>query len=173
MNITPVQGNALDLSVFNDEIFDVTLIFGPLYHLYSEEEKTKVINEAIRVTKKGGYIFLAYISNYAAILSYGLRKGNMKRIPEMILNKKYQLKDDPEEIFSTVIFEDLKEFMKKFDMEKLHYVGVDGVISNLAEMVNNLDEVEFENWLDYHFNVCEMEELMGYSSHILYVGKKN
>ena len=37
-NITVVQGNALDLSAFQDNTYDITLLLGPLYHLYSRED---------------------------------------------------------------------------------------------------------------------------------------
>lgn len=39
-NITITQGNALDLSSFQDNKYDITLLLGPLYHLYSREETT-------------------------------------------------------------------------------------------------------------------------------------
>ncbi len=59
-NIRTCQGNALDLSRFADELFDITLVLGPLYHMYIKEDKKKVLEEAIRVTKKQGHIFIAY-----------------------------------------------------------------------------------------------------------------
>ena len=65
------QGNALDLSRFKDEEFDVTLVFGPMYHLHSQEDKKKVLEEAKRVTKKDGYILVAYVMNDYCIVSYG------------------------------------------------------------------------------------------------------
>ena len=34
-HITITQGNALDLSAFSDNQYDITLLLGPLYHLYS------------------------------------------------------------------------------------------------------------------------------------------
>ena len=49
-NITSVQGDATDLSRFPDNAFDVTLIFGPMYHLYEPDEVNCAIDEAIRVT---------------------------------------------------------------------------------------------------------------------------
>lgn len=55
-NISIKQGNALDLSFLPDNHYDVTLLLGPLYHLYSTEDKRKAISEAIRVTKAGGII---------------------------------------------------------------------------------------------------------------------
>lgn len=36
--ISIAQGNALDLSAFPDRKYDITLLLGPLYHLYSKEE---------------------------------------------------------------------------------------------------------------------------------------
>ena len=49
MNIKVYQGNALDLSYLEDNSFDVVLCFGPLYHLKSDEDKLRVINESKRV----------------------------------------------------------------------------------------------------------------------------
>ena len=34
-----LQGNALDLSRFADDSFDLTLVLGPMYHLYTKDEK--------------------------------------------------------------------------------------------------------------------------------------
>ena len=36
MNIVAEQGDAIDLSRFEDNIFDIVLVLGPLYHLYTE-----------------------------------------------------------------------------------------------------------------------------------------
>ncbi|HKL79535.1 MAG TPA: class I SAM-dependent methyltransferase, partial [Mobilitalea sp.] len=42
-NICAIQGNALDLSVYENDVFDVTLVLGPMYHLYSTEDKLKCL----------------------------------------------------------------------------------------------------------------------------------
>ena len=51
-NVKAYQGNALKLSRFEDESFDITLLFGPMYHLFGFEDKKKALMEAKRVTKK-------------------------------------------------------------------------------------------------------------------------
>lgn len=38
MTIEAVQGDAVDLSEFADNTFDVTLVLGPLYHLYERDD---------------------------------------------------------------------------------------------------------------------------------------
>ena len=57
MKINAIQGNAVDLNSLKDDIFDITLVLGPLYHLYDELDIDKAIKEAIRVTKSGGKIY--------------------------------------------------------------------------------------------------------------------
>ena len=49
-NIIITQGNAVDLSGFESESYDITLLLGPMYHLFTEEEKLKALSEALRVT---------------------------------------------------------------------------------------------------------------------------
>ena len=46
-NITITQGNAMDLSAFPDNMYDITLLLGPLYHLYTKEDKQQALREAI------------------------------------------------------------------------------------------------------------------------------
>src|SRR5713226_976685 len=62
-----VHGNALDLSQFVDESFDVALLMGPLYHLLNVEERERAIQEAVRVLKEGGRIFAAFITRSAPL----------------------------------------------------------------------------------------------------------
>jgi ubiquinone/menaquinone biosynthesis C-methylase UbiE len=61
-NLQSFQGDATDLSRFEEQSFDVALVLGPLYHLYETKDVRKAIDEAIRVTKKGGVILFAFIS---------------------------------------------------------------------------------------------------------------
>lgn len=56
-SVTIRQGNAVDLSAFPSNTYDVTLLMGPLYHLADEQDRLAAMAEAIRVTKPGGVIF--------------------------------------------------------------------------------------------------------------------
>ena len=50
--VTITQGNAIDLSSFESNTYDITLLLGPMYHLFTKDEQLKALSEAIRVTKK-------------------------------------------------------------------------------------------------------------------------
>lgn len=52
MDVIVEQSNAIDLSRFEENTFDITLVLGTLYHLYSEENIDKSVKESVRITKK-------------------------------------------------------------------------------------------------------------------------
>ena len=62
--------------------------------------------------------------------------------------------------------------MQNYNIEYLKDVATDGLNSILRDYVNDLNEEEFKVLLDYHYKICERKELQGYSSHMLYIGKK-
>ena len=84
--ITITQGNAKDLRCFADNRYDITLLLGPMYHLFTEEEKLQALSEAIRVTKKGGIIFSAYCMGDASVLMYGFIRGEIHNIIEKCIH---------------------------------------------------------------------------------------
>ena len=57
-NIKTWQGDARDLHFLEDGTFDITLLFGPLYHLHGDNEKLKALAEARRITKKAATFWL-------------------------------------------------------------------------------------------------------------------
>ena len=56
--------DATDMSVFENDSFDIVLNMGPLYHLITETQRQKCISESLRVLKKGGILVTAYIPKY-------------------------------------------------------------------------------------------------------------
>ena len=68
--ISIAQGNALDLSRFADSRYDITLLLGPMYHLYTEADKIQALGEAVRVTKKGGRVLVSYCLNEGTVIMH-------------------------------------------------------------------------------------------------------
>ncbi len=171
MQINIRKGNALELNMYKDNTFDITLLLGPIYHLFSQKDKEKAIREAIRVTKPHGKIFIAYITNDIVIITYGLKKGNLLKMKD-ICDENYRVKEIPEEIFSVNYVEEFEKMMEKFDVRKLHQISADGISESLSEYINKLSDEEYAIWLDYHFKNCERKDLIGYSSHVVYICEK-
>lgn len=174
MNINVIQGNALDLSMYEDNTFDVTLVLGPLYHLFKKEEEEQAIKEAIRVTKPTGKILIAFILFDLTMLSWGFQGKNIYENygndKEVSLDFKPNNSEDL--IFNMRYFSEVKELMNKFDVRKLCYVATDGVGRIMREDINNMTADEYKMFVDYHLSICEREDLIGYSGHILSIIEK-
>ena len=174
MNIKAYQGNALDLSRFPDESFDITLILGPMYHLFTKEDKVKCLLEAKRITKKGGYIFVAYCMNEGTIISYVFVEGGLEDIKKRnLLTDDWRCKSEPSEIFELVRLEEIEEYNKEADLERIKIVATDGASRYIRDQLNAMDEKTFELWVDYHLHTCERMDLIGATHHSLDILKKS
>lgn len=175
-NITITQGNALDLSSFQDSKYDIALLLGPLYHLYSIEDKRQALREAIRVTKPGGIVFAAYVISDGCLLDDGFNRGNIN-IAEyiekgLIHGKTFAAKSEPEDLFELVRKEDIDELMSVFPTTRLHYVATDGCALFMREAIDRMDDETFELYLQYHFATCERSDLAGVTSHSIDIFRK-
>lgn len=175
-DITITQGNALDLSAFPDKKYDITLLLGPLYHLYSDEDKRQALSEAIRVTKQGGIIFAAYVISDGCLLDEGFCHGNIN-VSEYIKNglldsETFAAKSKPKDLFELVRKEDIDELMSVFPTIRLHYVATDGCSLLMREAIDKMDNDTFDLYLKYHFATCEREDLAGITSHAIDIFKK-
>lgn len=175
-NISITQGNALDLSAFSDNTYDITLLLGPLYHLYTKEDKRQALREAIRVTRPGGVIFAAYVISDGCLLDEGFLRGNIN-VAEYVKTglldgETFAAKSEPKDLFELVRKEDVDELMRDFPTTRLHYVASDGCALLLREDIDAMDDETFRLYLDYHFATCERADLLGVTSHALDVFRK-
>lgn len=163
-----VQGNALDLSHYPDESFDIVLLFGPLYHLHSETDQLRCVQEAQRVCKRDGKLFLAFISNDMVILTM------FNEQPDYFINGYYNKKtfrcDDFPFVFHTL--DACRDLLRKGELRVLHEVASDGVSELLKDKINEMDEDSFAQYLRFHDYTCEKTEHLGYSNHLLFVTEK-
>lgn len=176
-SITIRQGNAMDLSEFGDNQYDITLLLGPLYHLYNKEDKCQALSEAVRVTKPGGIIFAAYVISDGCLIDDGFHRGNInvkQYIKDGLIDPEtFTTKSQPKDLFELVRKEDIDELIADFPVTRLHYVATDGCSLLLREAIDAMDEETFQLYLKYHFSTCEREDLLGVSSHAVDIFQKN
>ncbi len=155
-----------------DQSFDITLVLGPLYHLYDKNEVNKAIDEAIRVTKKNGIIFFAFLSVYAIMYS-NYMNGNWSSGQEENFTEDYKVKHFKEQLFTGY---DIDEFEKLFEGKKISKIttaGVDGMLESLEKRNDfSFSEEDFKKFSDWYLFMSDKRELLGSSSHLLYICKK-
>lgn len=174
-NITIHQGNAKKLSMFSDDTFDITLLLGPMYHLFTVPEQLEALSEAIRVTKRGGIVFAAYCGNDATMVQYCFGRGMLKeqRYLDLVDPVTFKAASDPAELFQLYRKEDIDALMKVFPTTRLHYVGTDMATHYMRQIIDEMDEDFFQLYLRYHFSICERSDLVGASHHILDIFRKD
>ena len=173
--VTVTQGNAKDLSAFADNAYDITLLLGPLYHLFTEEEKLQALAEAVRVTKRGGIVFTAYCMTDITVLQYGFGDGNIHRLIEegLVDTTTFRTFSSPKELFELHRKEDIDALRAHFPVTQLHFVAIDGYTNHMRTIVDGMDDATFEVYLQYHYATCERQDMVGLSHHTLDIFRKD
>ena len=172
--VTIQQGNAKDLHMLQDEVYDITLLLGPMYHLFTVEEQKQALREALRVTKTGGILFAAYCGNDATMVQYCFGRGMLKekRYQDLVDFETFKASSDPAELFELYRKEDIDALMDGFHTRRLHYVGTDMATNYMRACIDEMDEDFFNLYLKYHFTICERADMVGVSHHILDIHRK-
>lgn len=167
------QGTALDLSRFDENTFDMTLVFGPMYHLYTFEDKVKALEEAKRVTKTGGIILVAYCMNEYSIITYGFKENNIRKsIESGKVSEDFHVIAEPEDLYDYVRIEDINKINSAASLERIQIIAADGPANYMRPVLNAMDEETFKLFIDYHFTTCERPDLLGASAHTLDILRK-
>ena len=152
----------------------MTLLLGPMYHLFSESDKLQALREALRVTKAGGLLFAAYCISDASILDYGFKRGHIFELidKDMVETADFKAFSKPIDVFELHRKEDIDALMSHFSGKRLHYVATDLYTNHMRSTVDEMDEQTFELYLKYHFAICERPDMMGITHHSLDIFRK-
>jgi len=171
-HIRSFRGDATDLSRFGDQSFDVTLVLGPLYHLYEPEDVHKAIDEAIRVTKKGGVLLFAFISVFGIMYANYLQ-GNWAAGQEENFTKDYQIRHFKEQLFTGY---DVVEFERLFEEKPVQWIattGTDGLVEAVEDRADfQIRDEDFPAFVNWYLAFSEKRELLGSTNHLLYICRK-
>ena len=173
-NINAFQGDALDLGMFADDSFDVTLLFGPMYHLYEKADQLRAIDEAVRVTRPGGVILAAFLSAHAIICTNYLYSWlpTVEGIKENF-DSEYNVRHFKEQLFTGFDICEFEELFSDRGVDHITTVAADNVLE-VAEKRGDfsMTDDDFQAFADYQLHICEKREMLGNSSHLLYICRK-
>lgn len=171
-NLRSHQGDALDLSRFPDASFDMTLVLGPMYHLYDRADARTAIREAIRVTKKGGVLLFAFLSVYA-IMGNNYLQGDFQLGLRENFTEDHQVRHFSEQLFTGYDIAEFEALFDGFPVTHLTTAAADGILELAAKRRDfNLSDADLAAYARYHLATCEKRELLGHSSHLLYLCRK-
>ena len=166
--VKAVQGDARNLKKFADGIFDVALLFGPMYHLLSHEDKVRALLEAKRVVRPGGLIFISYLMNDYALIIHGFKDGNiLDAINTGRVDESYRVVAHEDDLYSYVRLEDINNIAKEVGLKRELIVAQDGAADYMRDVLNKMNDEEFGRFIDYQISIAARPELLGASSHVL------
>lgn len=171
-NIKIYEGNACDLSFIDSDTYDIVLLLGPMYHLFTDEDKNKAIGEALRVAKTGGIVYSAYCNNDTCMYKMFYKKRILSYLDRGLIEDDYHAKSSPNEIFELYRKPDIDNLMKDFNVTRLHFVGVDMLSYLYSNKLDRLNKREFEEYMKFLSTICEREDLVGFSEHMLDIFRK-
>lgn len=172
-NFRIFEGNAVDLDFIDSNAYDVVLLLGPMYHLFSEADKSNALTEAIRVAKPNGIIFAAYCNNDTTVYNLFLQRQIAEFRKSNTLTENFQIKPLPELVFAFSRKTDIDCLMRKFPVHRLHFVGTDMLSEFFGDSIDGFSDAEFEQYMQYHFQICERTDCVGMSFHFLDVFQKD
>lgn len=166
------EGNACNLSFLEDDTYDVVLLLGPMYHLFTDADKHRAISEAIRVAKHGGIIYAAYCNNDTCMYKMFYKKRILGYLKKGLIDENYHARSSPNEVFELYRKPDIDYLMKDYDVTRLHFVGVDMLSYLYSRDLDRLNKKEFDEYMKFLSTICEREDLTGFSIHMLDIFRK-
>lgn len=172
-NIKTWQGNALDLHFLPKNKFDITLLFGPMYHFHDDNDKIKALNEAKRITKKGGFILVSYLLKDYSIITYCFKEHKIKEVMEKGgITENWELVATDKDLFTYETYFDVTFYGDYCDLKRIKIVAPDGAADYMRRELNEMSEEEFELFIQYQKAMCEKITLYGASSHLIDILQK-
>ncbi len=171
--VKAMQGNAMNLKKLGDNQFDLTLLFGPMYHLFGFEDKLKALTEAKRVTKPGGIILVAYCMNEYGVLTYAFKEKHvLECVKENRFTEDFHTISNKENLYDYVRLEDIDALNTAAELTRLQIISPDGAANYMRPFLNQLSEEEFELFVQYHMCTCERADLIGAGAHTVDILRK-
>ncbi|SHJ55014.1 class I SAM-dependent methyltransferase [Hespellia stercorisuis] len=171
--VKAMQGTALNLSKLADEQFDVTLLFGPMYHLFTFADKKKALEEAKRVTKTGGVILVAYVMNEYGVITYAFKERHIGEcVEEERLTEDFHTVSEEKNIYDYVRIEDMGALNEAVGLQRIKVLSPDGPANYMRPFLNQLTDEEFEWFVKYQTAVCERPDLLGAGAHTVDILRK-
>lgn len=168
--------DARDLSTLPLDKYDHIFIMGPMYHLFKEEDRIKVISQVKKYLKKNGLIYISFIQLFAGLNYY------LSECPGEIINEPavdwfdciYENRSWSGKAFTEALFMEIDEiipFLNKCNLEKITFFGQEGITASNEQALKNLPETIRNYWLELSINLCEKVKYLSHSSHLMAICK--
>ena len=172
--------NCLELDKLELPQFDHVFLMGPLYHLQSEADRVKAVENALQCLKPGGKLYVSFIPVFSGLIYDLQHEGHICEDVAIPACRKL-VEDVPKGEdysgpgFTAVYFYHLRNilpFMERFPLKKLHLFGQEGFLAPNKLQLRERSPEEVAQWVELAKQCIEVPELLSWSEHIMYIGEK-
>ncbi|MCL2108884.1 MAG: class I SAM-dependent methyltransferase [Oscillospiraceae bacterium] len=157
--------------------YDHILVMGPLYHLVDEADRAMVLRGAVSHLRKHGKLFASFISLTGGMV-YTARD-----VPELVVSPANEaivaalMKGESVggEGFTRAFYvypDKILPFMEQFPLKKLHLFAQEGISAPFIHRIMALPQDIIDKWFEISLAVCEKQEFLAFSEHLMFVGEK-
>ena len=169
--------DASDLSMFADESFDIVLNMGPFYHITEAKDRDRCMQENLRVLKKGGLLFTAYISRFHAFAYVALSDARFlnEELAKQLITTGILNQEDVNCFWTDTFYAapaEIEQYYIKNGLKIVDHFAQDGIAPLQKKIIDNFNEEQFIVWCNYHYSICREASILGASSHTMIVGRK-
>lgn len=173
------SGDARDEAAYPEGLFDHILLMGPMYHLAKDEDRRLVMHHAIKHLRPGGKVYIAFITLYAGIGYYldcclngplDAYLADAAYVDCVAKNRTWEGMAFTHARFDSL--EDMHAFCDSLPLKQVCLFGQEGVLGSRIRQVQALDEPQRSTWINLADRLCEREEYLNHSAHILFIGEK-
>ena len=122
--------------------------------------------------KKGAVIYAAYCNNDTCMYKMFYKKKILAYLDSGLIDENYHAYSSPNMIFELYRKPDIDKLMKDYNVTRLHFVGVDMLSYLHSNRLNKLNKREFSEYMRFLSTICEREDLVGFSIHMLDIFRK-
>lgn len=175
--------DARNLDIFTNQQFDASLMLGPLYHLQLEQERNSAVQELHRVTKRGGIVFVAFMTRIRHLTSSLLYpqqwkpNDNINDILTFLETGNFNHKDEGR--FTGAYYfniDDINPFMESHGFGSIKLVASSSIAGTFKpeqfEYWRSRGENEFNEMMNLIYKEAQNPYILGASSHLLYIGQR-
>ena len=156
------------VKIITDSTCDLTILFGPLYHLHSDKDRLKAFSEVKRITKPGGIILAAYVMNDYSVITYCFREERINGIFETgHIDETFHVRPSEEELYEYVRLEDVERLNTLAGLKRMKVFSPDGPSDYMRRELNAMSEETFARFVQYQIINAERPELLGAGSHLV------
>ena len=116
---------------------------------------------------------IAYCLNEATVLQYCFGQSTLwDDYQKGLLYEDFTWTANINDAFALVRPSDIRSLTVGYPVERLGLIATDGATRYLSDMIESMSDALYQKYIEYHFSICERQDLIGASNHVLDILQK-